>query len=388
MDPPAPGIYLDHHATTPADPRVVEAMVPWFGSQGGNAGSHHLFGWEAAEAVDQSRQRVAALVGVSPKEILFTAGATESNNIALRGVLAAAGPGHHVAISQIEHPSVEEVARALERGGVAVTRIKTPPNGVVTVDEVEGSLRENTILCSVMWVNNEIGTIQPVAEIAELCAERGICFHTDAAQAVGRVSVDIGSTRVGMLSASAHKFYGPTGIGFLVLRRRRVPPIEALMLGGGQEQGLRPGTLPVALIVGLGRAAELVLEERESDESRIRRLRALFLSQLDGLEGVRLHGDPQLRVPGNLSLAFDGVEASTLVLELKNVGLSTGSACKSSSHLPSAVLTAIGVDRETAQCTLRVGIGRPNTEEEVLEVGARIRRCVTEFRREMPRYRG
>jgi cysteine desulfurase len=386
MEPERRAIYLDHHATTPADPRVVEAMIPWFGERGGNASSPHLFGWESAEAVHVAREQVAAMLGVRGKDLLFTAGATESNNIALRGFFAECGPGSHLVTSNIEHPSVAEVTRLLETEGTEVTRVPVGSDGIVAVDDVAAALRENTKLCSVMWVNNEIGTVQPVAEIAQLCDRRGVCFHSDAAQAIGRVQLDLNSTKISLLSLSAHKFYGPVGIGALVRRRQpRSPQLAPIMVGGGQEAGLRPGTLPVALIVGLGRAAQLVREERDTDEVRIRGLRCAFLEEIASLDGVRQHGDAERRVPGNLSLAFDGVEAESLLLELKNVGLSVGSACHSSSHLPSPVLTAIGVDAETAQCTLRVGIGRPNTEAEVREVASRVARAVTNFRDRMPR---
>lgn len=374
-------IYLDHHATTPTDPRVVEAMLPWFTDRPGNPSSPHLFGWEAAEAVRRARQQVAATIGARAKEVHFTAGATESNNIALRGLLGPDRERRHLVTTNVEHPAVLDVAARLEREGATVTRVPVDGDGLVDPDDVAAALRPETGLVSVMWVNNEIGTVQPIEEIAALCRERGVLLHSDAAQAIGRVEIDLERVPVDLLSFSAHKFYGPKGIGALIVRRHHPRlRLEPLLEGGGQEEGLRPGTVAVPLVVGLGEAARLVREEGAGEQERIAALRDRLGERLMALGRVRLNGHPERRVAGNLSLSFEGVEAEAILLELRDVGLSVGSACKSNSHEPSAVLTALGLDAETSHCTLRFGVGRPNTLEEIETVASRVVAVVEAFR--------
>lgn len=377
-------IYMDHHATAPTDPRVVEAMLPWFTDHPGNPASPHLHGWEAAEAVDQAAGHVAALLGVEGREIVWTAGATESNNLALRGAVAATPGPARVVTTTLEHPSVLEPLHALARDGVEVVEVGPRTDGIVDVGDVLAELRPGTTLCSVQWANGEIGTLQPVDAIAAACRERGIAFHTDATQAVGRIPVDAGIAD--LVSLSGHKFHGPKGIGALVHSRRK-PRIrlEPLLQGGGQQRGLRPGTVPVPLVVGLGEACRLAREEMAATSTRVAALRDDLRARLwAGLPDLRENGDPARRLPGNLSVAFLGVEAQAILLELRDVALSSASACSADRHEPSPVLLAIGLDGEQAHSTIRFGLGAGNTAAEVEEVARRVIQAVSELRARTP----
>ena len=361
-------IYMDYHATTPADPRVVAAMLPWLTERFGNASSNHLFGWEAQEAVDRASQQIAALLGVEPNEIVFVSGATEANNLALRGALQAAPErGRHLVVTTIEHPSVLETAAQLEREGCEITRIPVEPDGVVDAQRVIGALRDDTVLCSVMWANNEIGTLQPLAPIAAACRERGVLVHSDAAQATGRVPMAEVGSQLDLISISGHKVYAPKGIGALAVRRRRPRArLAPQMLGGGQQRGLRAGTMPVALAVALGEACALATAEVQAEGQRLSTLRDRLLAQLlQQLDGVHVNGDLQRRLPGNLNVSFEGVEAESLLLELKWIALSSGSACASSEKRSSHVLEAIGLPSELAHASMRFGLGRFSTQDQV-----------------------
>jgi cysteine desulfurase len=375
-------VYLDHQATTPTDPRVVEAMAPWWTERCGNASSDHVHGWEAKEAVERAAGEVAALVGCRPREVVFTSGATESNNLALRGVLAhERNRGRHLVISAVEHPSVRDCARRLEAEGAALTLVPVDGGGVVDPAAVEKALREDTVLCSVQWANNEIGTLQPMEEIGALCRERGVLFHTDAVQAVGKVPVD--ASRCDLLSLSGHKMHGPKGVGALVVRRRaprvRLTP---LLAGGSQQGGVRPGTLPVPLLVGLGEASRLAAAEMGDEAPRLARLRdRLVAGILDALPDVVINGDPGRRLPGNTNLRFMGVEAEALLLEAPGLAASPGSACASESHEPSHVLLALGLGPEEAHCSLRLGVGRFTTESEIDAAVEMIVRAARRLRR-------
>jgi cysteine desulfurase len=380
-------IYLDNHATTRVDPRVVEAMAPYWGQDYGNAASHgHLLGWRADEAVEQARAKLAAALGAEPREIVFTSGATEANNLALLGAAEAAPAGrNHLVSVATEHPSVLDPCRALEARGFQVTILPVGADGRIEPDAVAASLRDSTRLVSVMAANNEIGVLQPVAEIGALCRKRGVLFHSDAAQAFGKVPLDV--AEADLLSLSAHKIYGPKGVGALYVRARRPRVrLEPRLFGGGHERGLRSGTLPVPLIVGFARAAELCLAEREAEAVRLAGLRERMLARLQAsLGGVALNGDAQRRLPANLNLAFEGVDADQLLVELRGVALSTGSACTSATPTPSHVLTALGLPPERVRGSLRMGLGRFTTREEVDAAAAQLVACVERLRSGAPR---
>jgi len=371
-------IYLDHHATTPVDPGVVEAMLPFHGERFGNPSSRqHWFGADAHRAVEDARARLAALVGADPASIVFTSGATESDNLAVRGVArASADRGRHVVTTVLEHPAVLEPCRTLEREGFEVTRVGVGPAGVLDPSEVAAALRPDTVLVSVMAANNEVGTIQPVAEIARLCRHAGVPVHTDAVQALGRIPVDVDSWGVDLMSLSAHKAYGPKGIGALYVRLERRPRIrlQAQSEGGGQERGLRSGTLNVPAIVGFGAAATLARVALASGEpERIAALRDRLLRGLrERIDGLELNGAPSPRLPGNLHVSITRVEAETLLLSLADrVALSSGAACAEAGGKGSHVLRALGLPDERVYTALRFGIGRFNTDEEIdVVVGA------------------
>jgi cysteine desulfurase len=362
-------IYLDHHATTPVDARVLEAMLPWFTRDFGNAASRtHAYGWRAEAAVDVAREQIAAAIGArDAREIVFTSGATESNNLALLGVARASRKrGDHVVTTAIEHSSVLEPCEALQREGFAVTLLPVDRDGRVDPGAVAAAITDRTLLVSVGWANGEIGTVQPIAAIAQTCRERGVLLHSDAAQALGKLPLDV-AAGVDLSSLSAHKLYGPKGVGALWIRsgRPRVR-IEPLLFGGGHENGLRPGTLPVPLIVGFGRAAEIAVAERESEAARLLELRERMFGALrDALPGISLHGDPKQRLPGNLNLAFEGIEADALLAALRDVALSTGSACSSARAEPSHVLLALGLPAATVRASIRIGLGRGTTVADV-----------------------
>jgi cysteine desulfurase len=362
-------IYLDHQATTPVDPRVLEAMLPFFGEKFGNAASRtHVFGWEAEEAVKHARQQVAELIGASEREVIFTSGATESNNLALKGVARSyRTKGNHLITAATEHKAVLDPCKRLEQDGFRVTVLPVDSNGRVSAEQVAEAIGDQTILVSVMAANNEIGTLQPIGEIGQVCKERGVLFHTDAAQAVGKTPIDVEVMGIDLLSISGHKMYGPKGVGALYVRRRdpRVR-LEPIIDGGGHEHGLRSGTLPVPLVVGLGEACAISQKEMAGEAQRLTRLRERLRSAImESLSDVRLNGHPIERLPGNLNLSFVYVKGEALMLAMKEVALSSGSACTSAELGPSHVLKAIGLDDETADASLRFGLGRFTTEEEL-----------------------
>ncbi|MGF1611711.1 MAG: IscS subfamily cysteine desulfurase [Kiloniellales bacterium] len=376
-------IYLDYQATTPTDPRVVEAMLPYFTERFGNPHSiEHAFGHDAEAAVEQARVQVAALIGADPREIVFTSGATESNNLAIKG----AARFHkdrkpHVVTTVTEHKCVLESCARLEREGFRVTYLPVEPSGLIDFDRLAAAVTEETAVVSVMAVNNEIGVIQPLAEIGALCRERGAYFHSDAAQAVGKIPIDVKDMAIDLLSISGHKLYGPKGIGALYVRRRPRVRLEPLIDGGGQERGLRSGTLPAPLCVGLGVACALAANEMAGEAARLEALKDKLLGALTaGLEDVTLNGDPQRRIPGNLNLSFAGIEAEALIAALPQLALSTGSACTSTSVEPSYVLRALGLSDEQARTSLRIGLGRFTTEAEVAEAARAIIAAVKRLR--------
>jgi cysteine desulfurase len=380
-------IYLDHHATTPVDPRVVEAMLPYSSEEFGNASSStHAYGWRAEAAVEDARERIAAAIGAAePAEIVFTSGTTESDNLALQGVARAAPRRRdHLVTTAIEHHAVLDTCRVLESADFSVTYVPVDSHGLIEPRDVARALSEHTALVSVMAANGEIGTVQPLREIAALCRERGVPLHTDAAQAVGKIPVDVRDTGVDLLAFCAHKLYGPKGIGALYVRsgrpRLRLAP---LLHGGGQERGLRPGTLPVALIVGFARAVELCAEEMESEASRTLALRERLWGHLQkDLEGVQLNGHPLRRLPGNLNVSFAGTDAAAVLMALDGVALSTGSACASGRSEPSHVLAALGLPPALARGAIRFGIGRGNTREEIDCVAEQLVAAVRTHRRQ------
>ncbi|MFO0952228.1 MAG: cysteine desulfurase family protein [Isosphaeraceae bacterium] len=363
-------IYLDNHATTRPDPRVLEAMWPWFADHFGNASSvSHAYGWEASDALDDARARVAEAIGAEAREVVFTSGATEANNLAIKGVLPALrARGNHLVTAASEHKSVLDVLKSLRRSGWDVTVIRPDRYGQVGPDAVEAALTDRTVLVSVMAANNEVGTLNPVDAIGRLCRERGVVFHCDATQAVGRVPLDVNAIPADLLSLSGHKIYGPKGIGALYVRATGGRPVRLTPLfeGGGQERGLRAGTVAVPLAVGFGMACELAVAERESVGERVRTLRDRLHERISGrLDGVTLNGHPTERLPGNLNLSFTGVEGEALMMAMTRVAVSSGSACTSNRPEPSHVLLAMGVDESLARASLRFGLGRETTEEEV-----------------------
>lgn len=363
-------LYLDMQATTPLDPRVIDAMLPYFVDQFGNPHSRtHLYGWESEEAVEKARGQVAALIGAEPKEVIFTSGATESNNLALKGIaMFYKDKKKHVITTQTEHKCVLDSGRWLQQRGFDVTYLPVKSDGLLDIALLESAIRDDTVLVSVMAVNNEIGVRQPLAEIGALCRERKVYFHTDAAQAVGKVPVDVNALKVDAMSISGHKIYGPKGIGAIYLRRRPRVRVEPLISGGGQERGIRSGTLPTPLIVGLGAACEVAQQEMENDERHINRLeKRLREGIMARLQGVVLNGpeDYKHRYPGNINLSFAYVEGESLIMGLKDIAVSSGSACTSASLEPSYVLRALGVEEDMAHTSIRYGIGRFTTDAEV-----------------------
>jgi cysteine desulfurase len=360
---------MDHHATTPCDPRVVTAMLPYFTETFGNPASRsHAFGWRAEEAVEQARARIAALIGATPKEIVFTSGATESDNLMLKGAARyRRAQGDHIVTVVTEHPAVLDTVAALEREGFHITRLPVDRQGLVDPADVARALTERTTLVSVMWVNNEIGVVQPIAEIGRVCRERGVLFAVDAAQAVGKLVVDVKAAAVDLLALSGHKLYGPKGVGALYVRsgqpRLRLAPE---MEGGGHERGLRSGTLNVPGIVGLGAACELAGRELPAESRRLLALRErLRLGILARVPDAQLNGSLEHRVPGNLNLSFPGVDGEAMLMALRDVALSSGSACASATPEPSHVIRALGVGDDLAHASLRFGLGRGNSAAEV-----------------------
>ena len=379
-------VYLDNQATTPVDPRVLDAMLPYFLEEFGNPASvQHAMGRRAEAAVERAREQVAALIGAEAREIVFTSGATESNNLAIKGAVRFARDKqgrNHVVTAATEHKCVLESARRLESEGIAVTVLPVEGDGHVDLGRLRDALTERTSLVSLMAVNNEIGVIAPLAEIGALCRARGVLFHTDAAQAVGKIPVDVEAMAIDLLSISGHKLYGPKGIGALYVRRRPRVRLEPLIDGGGQERGLRSGTLPAPLIVGLGEACAIAGRERAAEAERLLALRQRAYDGLAArLSGVALNGDAERRVPGNLNLSFEGVEAEKLLAWLDDVALSSGSACTSASVEPSYVLRALGLPDARANASLRIGLGRFTTAAEVDYAVGRIAEGVEALRR-------
>jgi cysteine desulfurase len=362
-------VYLDYHATTPVDPKVLDAMLPYFTRQFGNAASkQHAFGWEAQEAVERARRQVATLLNASASEIVFTSGASESNNLAIKGVACALRDrGRHVITAATEHKSVLDSCSRLERDGWTVSRVPVDGDGFIDLDALRRALTDGTTLVSVMAANNEIGVLQPLAEIATIVHERGALLHTDAAQAVGKVPVDVAALGVDLLSLTAHKCYGPKGTGALYVRRQRPKvPIECQIDGGGHENGLRSGTLNVPGIVGLGACAEVAGSVLPEESGRLAALRDRLLTELrSGLDGVRVNGSLERRLPHNLHVSFEGIEGEALLMALGDLAVSTGSACSSGSQAPSHVLQAIGAVGPGAGASIRFGLGRWTTGAEI-----------------------
>jgi cysteine desulfurase len=362
-------IYLDNNSTTRVDPAVLEAMLPYFSEHYGNASSKsHEFGWKAEAAVQHARNLVARLINCEPRDIIFTSGATESVNLAIKGAAEMyRSKGNHIITTVIEHEAVLDSCKNLERKGFDVTYVKVNEDGIVDIEDITRAINENTILVSVMYANNEIGTVQPVLEIAKLCKEKKVLFHTDATQAVGKLPIDLSDHNIDMMSFSSHKMYGPKGVGALYksgkLPRIRVTPQTD---GGAQEKGLRAGTLNVPGIVGFGTACEIAHNLLETESNRILQLKnRLYYGIISGVKGVKVNGDMSKRIPGNLNISIPGIDADSLMMAMKDIAVSTGSACSSESVEPSHVLSAIGLDKKLMRSTIRFGIGRFNTEEEI-----------------------
>ncbi len=358
---------MDYSATTPVDPRVASMMIPYLTEKFGNPASRsHAFGWEADAAVELAREQVAALVNADPKEIVWTSGATESNNLAIKGAAHFyQGKGKHIITMRIEHKAVLDTVRELEREGFSATYLDPEPNGLLDMGKFKAALRPDTVLVSIMLVNNEIGVIQDIAAIGEVCRDKGILFHVDAAQATGKVAIDLQQLKVDMMSFSAHKTYGPKGIGALYVRRKPRVRLEAQMHGGGHERGMRSGTLPTHQIVGMGEAFRIAQAEMAQENERIRMLRDRLLNGLMTMEEVHINGDMEQRVPHNLNISFNFVEGESLMMAVKDVAVSSGSACTSASLEPSYVLRALGRSDELAHSSIRFSIGRFTTIEEV-----------------------
>ena len=373
-------VYMDHHATTPVDPRVLEAMLPYFGVRFGNAASRsHAFGWEAEKAVDLARKRVAALAGAETREIVFTSGATESNNLAIKGVMEAyRSQGNHLITMSTEHPSVLDTVRHLERQGCTVAVLPPESDGLLDLERLRAAIRPETVLVSVMYANNEIGVVQPVREIGAICRERGVLYHSDAVQAFGKIPIDVERDQIDLMSASAHKLYGPKGVGALYVRRRPGVQLTAQMDGGGHESGRRSGTLNVPGIVGFGEACAICAEEMAEEAGRIGRLRDRLRQRLESaLDRVRVNGSMAHRLPGNLHMTFEGLDGDALLTMLPEVAVSAASACSSARVEASHVLGAIGAPEGAS---IRFGLGRWNTLEEVDAVADRVIEAVQRLR--------
>ncbi|TAJ94916.1 MAG: IscS subfamily cysteine desulfurase [Reyranella sp.] len=361
-------IYLDYQATTPMDPRVLEAMMPYFTHKFGNSGSRsHAYGWEAEEGTEKARAQVAKLIGADEKEVIFTSGATESNNLAIRGVAEFyKDRKNHIITTVTEHKCVLDTCRHLEQQGFEVTYLPVRKDGLLDLDVLRAAITDKTVLVSVMAVNNEIGVIQPLAEIGRICREKKVFFHTDAAQAAGKIPLDVEALNVDLMSISGHKIYGPKGIGALYVRRKPRVRLVPMIVGGGQERGFRSGTLPTPLCVGLGEAAEICMKEMDAEAKRLKKLQERMLKGLQAkLTDIVVNGDLEHRIPGNLNISFAYVEGESLMMGIKNLAVSSGSACTSASLEPSYVLRALGVEEDMAHTSLRIGLGRFTTEHEV-----------------------
>uniref|UniRef100_A0A2K5VRN0 Cysteine desulfurase n=2 Tax=Macaca fascicularis TaxID=9541 RepID=A0A2K5VRN0_MACFA len=374
-------LYMDVQATTPLDPRVLDAMLPYLINYYGNPHSRtHAYGWESEAAMERARQQVASLIGADPREIIFTSGATESNNIAIKGVARFyRSRKKHLITTQTEHKCVLDSCRSLEAEGFQVTYLPVQKSGIIDLKELEAAIQPDTSLVSVMTVNNEIGVKQPIAEIGQICSSRKVYFHTDAAQAVGKIPLDVNDMKIDLMSISGHKIYGPKGVGAIYIRRRPRVRVEALQSGGGQERGMRSGTVPTPLVVGLGAACEVAQQEMEYDHKRISKLaERLIQNIMKSLPDVVMNGDPEHHYPGCINLSFAYVEGESLLMALKDVALSSGSACTSASLEPSYVLRAIGTDEDLAHSSIRFGIGRFTTEE---EVDYTVEKCIQHMKR-------
>src|SRR5579863_4500552 len=383
-------IYLDNHATTRVDPRVLEAMLPYFTEHFGNAASrNHQFGWEAEVAVDKGRQQIADLIGATPKEIIFTSGATESNNLAIKGVAEMyANRSNHIITQATEHKAVLDTCKKLEKHGARVTYLAVKQDGLIDLDQLRDAITDKTILVSIMYANNEIGVVQPIAEIGKICKEKGILFHTDAVQACGKIPVNVIADHVDLLSMSAHKMYGPKGVGALYVRRKS-PRVQltAQIDGGGHERGMRSGTLNVTGIVGLGAAAEICNKEMATETKRLSELRDKLKDRiLASLDEVYINGTMEHRLPHNLNISFAYVEGESLLMGINDVAVSSGSACTSATLEPSYVLKALGTGDDLAHSSIRFGLGRFNTEEEVDYVAGKVIEVVKKLRELSPLY--
>jgi cysteine desulfurase len=383
-------IYMDNHATTPVDPRVLDAMLPYFSDKFGNAASrNHSFGWTAEEAVENARGQISKLINATPKEIIFTSGATESNNLAIKGVAEMYHEkGNHIITQVTEHKAVLDTCKRLEKYGYQVTYLPVSKDGRIDLDDLARAITPKTILISIMYANNEIGVIQPIAEIGKLAKEKGVLFHVDGVQAVGKVPVDVQKDNIDLLSMSAHKFYGPKGVGGLYVRRKN-PRVQlsAIIDGGGHERGMRSGTLNVTGIVGFGKACELCMNEMPAESEKLSRLRDRLKDQLmSQLDETFINGSMVHRLPHNINISFAYVEGESLLMGINDVAVSSGSACTSATLEPSYVLKALGVGEDLAHTSIRFGIGRFNTEEEVDYVVARVVDTVTRLRSLSPLY--
>jgi len=383
-------IYMDNNSTTRTDPRVVEAMIPFFTEKYGNSASrNHSYGWDAEEAVDSAREQVASIINASSKEIIFTSGATEANNLAIKGVASMyRKKGNHFISTITEHKAIIDPLKRIERDGCKVTFLNVDKNGMISLQELEQAITNETVLVTLMAGNNEIGTLHPLKEIGKICKAKGVLFHTDATQAIGKIPVDVEEMGIDLLSLSGHKMYGPKGIGALYVRRKdpRVR-LDAMMDGGGHERGMRSGTLPVPMIVGLGMAAEIARKEMSAESQRLLQLRNRLHSGITSkLEDVYLNGHPEFRLPGNLNLSFAFVEGEGLMMGIKDIAVSSGSACTSASLEPSYVLKALGLGDELAHSSIRFGLGRFTTEEEIDFVIQDVVRAVNHLRDMSPLY--
>jgi cysteine desulfurase len=383
-------IYFDNHATSPMDPRVLEAMLPYFSERFGNAASrNHKYGWEAEEAVEHARKQIADLIGASPKEIVFTSGATESDNLAVKGAAYMyREKGDHIITAVTEHKAVIDTCKRLEKEGFRVTYLPVKKDGLIDLDQLRAAITDKTILITIMAANNEIGVLQPVAEIGAIAKEKGVLFHTDAVQAVGKVPFDVNALNVHMASLTAHKIYGPKGVGALYVRRRNPRVLLTPIIdGGGHERGMRSGTLNVPGIVGFGKAAEICRLEMAADSARTKALRDRLNEKLHAqLDELYINGSTEHRLPGNLNISFAYVEGESLLMGINDVAVSSGSACTSASLEPSYVLKALGAGDELAHSSIRFGIGRFNTEEEVDYVVAKLVSVVSKLREMSPLY--
>lgn len=380
-------IYMDYQATTPLDPRVLEDMLPYFTEKYGNPHSRtHIFGWEAEEVVDKARQDVAQLINADPSEVIFTSGATESNNLALKGVARyyRSQGKNHIVTSVIEHKCVLDSCRHLEMEGFKVTYIPVTKEGLIKIEELEKALTETTAIVSIMFLNNEIGVIQPIEEIGKICRKKGIFFHTDAAQAFGKIPLDVRKMNIDLLSISGHKIYGPKGIGALYVGKKPRVRIQPLISGGGQERGMRSGTLPTPLVVGLGSAARYASEDMAKDYKKVEQLASIFINQVLSLPHVYLNGNKVPRYPGCINFSFACIEGESMIGAIKQLAVSSGSACTSASLEPSYVLHAMGIDEDLAHTSIRFGIGRFSTEDEIQQAIELVQKATKRLRELSP----